>query len=249
MQQHLPRELRDLVYNYVLDTSSKCVIVPMYRRAWEAERKTEVGGVLCNPWKPYFQYRNILHTLDESFVDLATRKELVEAFYYCSTFRFPTYLPCSSSSDDPFDHMLSGTDRFGFDMDVDDLVRNVNFDMPGFSVSLPARSTTHVLRILELYLKYNKHASSVKLHMGCKNVKTQQNLHSLVQYWTHLFPTLDKLISAGHDGDRSKPRSRDQAGGTHFRRVDAEVPHSLSGKLKLPKSCSLSLPTVLKIFT
>jgi hypothetical protein len=83
MQQHLPRELRDLVYNYVLDTSSKCVIVPMYRRAWEAETKTEIGGVLCNPWKPYFQYRNILHTLDESFVDLATRKELVEAFYYC----------------------------------------------------------------------------------------------------------------------------------------------------------------------
>jgi hypothetical protein len=105
--------------------------------------------------------------------------------------------------------MLSGTDRFGFDMDVDDLVRNVNFDMPGFSVSSPAWSTTHVLRILELYLKYNKHASSVKLHMDCKNVKTQQNLHSLVQYWTHLFPTLDKLISAGHEVTLQTALSRD----------------------------------------
>jgi hypothetical protein len=94
--------------------------------------------------------------------------------------------------------MFNGTDRFGFDMDIDDLVRNVNFDMSGFSVSSPAWSITHILQILELYLKYKKHASSVKLHMDCKNVKTQQNLHTLVQYWTHLFPTLDELLSAGH---------------------------------------------------
>jgi hypothetical protein len=94
--------------------------------------------------------------------------------------------------------MLSRTDRFGLDMDVDGLVRNTNFDMPGFSVSSPAWSTTHVSRILRLYLKYKKHASNVKLHMDCKNLKTQQNIHNLVQYWAHLFPTLDKLISAGH---------------------------------------------------
>jgi hypothetical protein len=200
MQHQLPRELRDMIYEYVLETR----IHPLVHDEFAKEVLKETGITLgwtpkkkpepSLPWIRQIRRYGLRHICDKDYVGLDTMQEIAEAYYCGSIFSFDIYSKYDPAPAAPLSqHFFEATDRWTFGLDVAGLVRRLEFHLCAKDMAKsPAKaeqdlsSLLHVSRPLSTTIVFDE-------FLGEDN-----NLLEVTTAIASLFPTLNKLLAAGH---------------------------------------------------
>ncbi|KAH5412772.1 hypothetical protein HBI23_157730 [Parastagonospora nodorum] len=194
MQQYLPRELRDMIYKFVLDASEPNVITTKCHRDpdMSSQMTTELMQQAC--------LKEYGHLFDPEFADSTTRKEMATSWYRCTTFRVNglegirdlLQTNCwgvgrDRNTKSPVNHIVVGLRIFRsniFFWDDDRKALKAALEMaPSFRL----RNGTHIKVVMktDIELLYQTHYPDY-------------NLGAVMKRASLVFPMLDALLKDGH---------------------------------------------------
>lgn len=202
-QQHLPRELRDLIYGFVLGASELRVITRQLRSESPDRPKEHMSVWMTTDLEDACRLKDYRHLFNDNFADATTHREMATWWYQSTTFYFDRLESLRE---------LLGTNCWGLDRDTKPPVK-------------------HVVVGLEIFCDYSSHwvsqqedndekalndvlnlAPSFDLRPGT-HIKLVMKTDIELQYQTHfpksclgaimkrarlVFPMLDVLLKDGH---------------------------------------------------
>ena len=132
MQTSLPRELRDMVYKYILGTPRRHI---EDNTSGHTVATRSISNDL-NPWKKEFEARGQLHVFDKYYMGSISVYELASEYYRTSTFIFNCDKPMSDRALKRF--LYKPPDIWGQSIDVRSLVKSIELQhrAPSRNVSL-----------------------------------------------------------------------------------------------------------------
>jgi hypothetical protein len=196
MQQKLPRELRDMIYAYILDTRTQPLVQNELAkdfpesmrctRPWTPANKPDASI----PWICQIKY-DLRHICDKDYVGLETMQEIAEAYYRGSVFSFNMY---ATLHPEPLSqHYFEATDRWAFGLEAASLIRRLEL---GLNSKELAESPAKAQEDLGSLLRLTK-ALSITIIFDEFRLDEDRQLEIATAIST-LFPTLEKLLATGH---------------------------------------------------
>jgi hypothetical protein len=197
MQRHLPLELRDMIYEYVLETKTHPLVQDEFgyflegketTRGWTPENKPD----RLLPWISQIGNYGLRHICDKDYIGLDTMQEIAEAYYRGSIFSFDIYSRYDTA---PLSqHFFEATDRCTFGLDVAGLMRRLELHLCTKDM---AKSPAKVQKDLSSLLRVSR-ALSITIVFDEYLYEDDEKRLEVTTAITSLFPTLDKLLAAGH---------------------------------------------------
>jgi hypothetical protein len=187
MQKRLPRELRNMIYEFILEKPKIRVQSSdlIHKRFNHHDRKRLHEYDQSHGYKNLFEYAYLFNA---AFVDPITKVEFAEAWYGTATFAF-------SDLSDVDEFLLQ--DRWGSNLELTKVVKSVEISHWG-ECSEPDQQyflgQTHVL------FNLSKGANIVLLQMDFDTISTSwcQYRKSIVQHVSYMFPLILQLKNAGY---------------------------------------------------
>jgi hypothetical protein len=197
MQHELPRELRDMVYGHLLETRTHPLTPDDVARLLpENLRKGRDWGPAKKPDPSYSWIKKIgryglTHICDKDYVGLATMQEIAEAYYRESIFSFDIY---PFGPPDPLSqHLFEATDRWGFGLDVTNLIRRLELHADVKDIMASPQKAKQDLGSL---LRVEK-ALTISLHVK-RYILNEKNLLEMATAISVLSPSLEQLLVVGN---------------------------------------------------
>ncbi|KAH7397221.1 hypothetical protein BKA66DRAFT_566350 [Pyrenochaeta sp. MPI-SDFR-AT-0127] len=192
MHQLLPRELRDMIYMYILGNHLRTMCASgnskrMTRKIW----KPSDGPDTDFYWMSKFKKLGILHICNVKYVGMMTVRELAETCYCTSILildNYDKYSPLPKSSKE---HEL--VDQWGLNLDVPSLIKSVELET---TIHELTRRPKLVRRELAVILHVKK-AISVTVRLSLFALP-KESIPKLARGISNIFPILDQLVKAGH---------------------------------------------------
>jgi hypothetical protein len=182
IQQHLPRELRDMIYAYLLPVCDVLI---------EATDFLPLGSTDSS--RP--QLIDVPHLLSPGFSDVVTRRELLEAWYKLSTFQFANIALIP---------IFLHKDLWGLDLPVRRLVRSLEIDIWPTDYMADTDSTRFLdRRALPDWLIALRKGARIVFPIDTNTYKPiwsrkSQKIQRFITILSRFFSPVKRLLAAGH---------------------------------------------------
>ena len=198
VQQKLPRELRDMIYGYILNPRprrgsvypSELIAATPVSKAW---KKPVVTGT----WMTEFDARDILHICSSQFLGAKTIQELAETYYRLSKFYFFRRYNTLDDIETQL-HDFFASDMWGLNLVLYDHVKQVELAI--FGIPTDELVTTKAISetMMKSLLRLNKGAK-ITIAMSYPDWNPPEGLREWLKALSLSFPAFGRLVDNGQN--------------------------------------------------